>query len=42
MAPELLDVLKDLTALYEGSQGRDPSFVSKAQSVIAKAEGGAK
>jgi hypothetical protein len=35
----LLDVLKDLTALYEASPGRDPSFVSKALTVIARAEG---
>ena len=38
-APDLLDVLKDLTALYESSPGRDPSFVEKARAAIAKATG---
>jgi hypothetical protein len=38
-APKLLEALKDLTALYEASPGRDPGFVSKAIAVIAKAEG---
>ena len=36
-APELLEVLKDLTALYMASPGCDPHFIAKARAAIAKA-----
>jgi len=36
-APDLLEALEDLTALYEASPGRDPAFVKKARAAIRKA-----
>ena len=37
-APELLEALKDLTALYAATKGADLAFVHKGQVAIAKAE----
>mgnify|MGYP001612893948 FL=1 len=35
--PDLLEALKDLTALYMASPGCDPHFIAKARAAIAKA-----
>ncbi|MBE3138141.1 MAG: hypothetical protein IMZ43_12240 [Thermoplasmata archaeon] len=38
-APELLDICKDLIALYVNTNSHDPMFVKKGLSIISKIEG---